>query len=133
MQKASIAVCLLCACCLSSCATTGGEDTSGIDPTGVYTLIAVNGSEVPTTVFHNGRDIKMYSGTMTVNADGTCISRIVFGSPSGAERTREVDATYTRNGSTLNMQWTGAGRTRATIKSDTLTMNNAGMILLYRR
>ena len=133
METKSIAVCLVCACCLASCTMTDGNDADQVDPTGVYTLITVNGAEVPATVFHDGREITVQSGTFTINADGTCHSKMLCSFPSGAERTREVDATYTQSGSTLNMRWKGAGRTKGTVKGDTFTMDNAGMIVSYRR
>jgi hypothetical protein len=112
---------------------TDGNDADQVDPTGVYTLITVNGAEVPATVVHDGREMKIHSGTFTINADGTCSSKMLYSFPSGPERTREVDATYTQSDSTLDMQWEGAGRTKGTVKGDTFTMNNAGMIVSYRR
>ena len=104
----------------------------GIDPAGVYTLITVDGSKLPTTISH-GREMKVYSGIFTINADGTCSSEIVFGPPSGDKHTRLVNATYTQKGSNLNMKWIGAGRTKGTVKDDTFTMNNEGMIFAYKK
>ena len=104
----------------------------GDDPTGVYTLVTVDGQKLPATVSHGG-ELKVHSGVFTINSDGTCISKIVFSPPSGEKITREVKVTYTQDGSTLNMQWIGAGRTTGTIKGDTFTMNNEGMIFSYKK
>ncbi len=105
---------------------------NGIDPTGVYALLTVNGSKLPANISH-GHEMKVYSGTFTINADGTCSSEIVFGPPSGDKHTRLVKATYTQKGSTLNMQWIGAGQTKGTVKDDAFTMNNEGMIFAYKK
>ena len=105
----------------------------GINPTGVYTLITVDGIKIPGTVSHDGHDLMLYSGVFTINADGTCISKTVFGSPSGEKIDRLVEATYTQEGSKLNMQWIGAGRTTGTIEGDTFTMDNHGMIFVYKK
>src|SRR4051794_36341571 len=53
--------------------------------TGVYTLVSVNGAQVPTTISHEGVGLQVRSGTFTINADGTCNSRMVFVPPSGKE------------------------------------------------
>ena len=103
------------------------------DFSGVYTLVTVNGNQVPATVSHDGTALQVRSGTFTINADGTCGSKVVFVPPSGAEATREVSATYTREGQTLNMQWKGAGRTTGTIQGKTFTMNNEGMVFAYKK
>ncbi|MCL4180064.1 MAG: hypothetical protein KJ072_20245 [Verrucomicrobia bacterium] len=100
---------------------------------GVYTLVTVNGSNVPNVVSHEGAKLQVLSGTFTINPDGTCSSKMVFVPPSGAETTREVSATYTRDGRKLNMEWKGAGKTTGTIEGDTFTMNNEGMDFAYRK
>ena len=103
------------------------------DPTGVYILVSVDGAELPATAFHDEVEIEVRSGVFTINADGTCGSKKIFGPPSCAEITREVNATYTQTGSTLNMQWKGAGRTVGTIKDDSFTMDNEGIVFSYNK
>jgi hypothetical protein len=53
--------------------------------------------------------------------------------PSRGDSAAEVKATYTRQGSTLTMQWEGAGTTTGTVQGDTFTMNNEGMAFAYRK
>jgi len=108
-----------------------GVDDNG--PPGVYTLVTVNGSKLPAKVSHGDVAIQVRSGTFTINADGTCSSKVVFGSPSGDDVTRKVNATYTREGAELNMQWEGAGKTAGTFEGDSFTMNNEGMIFAYKK
>jgi len=106
---------------------------NGGTASGVYTLVSVNGDKVPAKVSHEGAVLEVRSGTFTFNADGTCGTRTCFVPPSGAEATREVSATYTREGSQLNMRWKGAGQTKGTLEGDTFTMNNEGMVFTYRK
>jgi len=108
-------------------------DPPNRDIAGVYTLVAVNGLKVPMTLEHEGAKLVIRSGAFTINADGTCSSKMVFVPPSGQEIARVVKATYTRQGTTLSMQWEGAGTTNGTVEGDMFTMNNEGMVLTYRR
>jgi hypothetical protein len=116
---------------LSACKQAQVANSS--DLAGVYTLISVNGKTVPASVTHEGAALQVRSGSFTINNDGTCGTKTVFVPPSGAEATREVNATYTQDGSKLTMQWKGAGTTTGTVESNTFTMNNEGMVFVYRK
>ena len=117
---------------LSAC--QGNAKVKGIDPTGIYTLITVNGSEVPTAIFHGDVKMQVYSGVFTIDTDGTCNSKVNFGDGATGDRiTRDVRAHYRRAGSALTMQWEGAGMTTGTLDGDTFTMDNEGMTFVYRR
>ena len=104
-----------------------------INPAGTYALVTVDGNKVPCAVEHQGHALTVKSGTFIINPDGTCSSKVVFTPPSGGDATREVKATYTRQGSKLTMQWEGAGMTTGTVEGDSFTMNNEGMIFAYRK
>jgi hypothetical protein len=106
---------------------------AGSDPTGVYALVSVSGNKVPATITHDGAALQVRSGTFTIKADGTCSTKTVFVPPSGSENTLEVRATYTKDGSQLTMQWQGAGRTTGTIDGNPFTMDNEGMVFVYRK
>ena len=106
---------------------------AGVDPTGVYALVSVNGNAVPASVSHDGTALQVRSGSFTFKADGTCSTKTVFVPPSGTEATREVSATYTKEGSKLTMQWQGAGMTTGTIEGNTFTMDNEGMVFVYTK
>ena len=132
--------CSICIIASSGCSTTKNDsravETGAIqetlnDVSGRYELIAVNGATIPATVSHDGTDIKVHSGVFEIKADGTCSSKTVFTPPSGGKVTRKVNATYTRNGSNLVMQWEGAGTTTGTIEDETFTMDNHGIIFVY--
>jgi hypothetical protein len=103
------------------------------NPYGTYTLVSVDGNNVPCTLQHEGHTLAVKSGAFAINSDGTCGSKVVFSGPAGGEASREVKANYTRQGSKLTMQWEGAGTTTGTIEGDTFTMNNEGIIFAYRK
>ena len=123
---------------LTGCTATLAADkhkatANNIDPTGTYALVAVDGATIPAVASHGDAEIKVHSGVFTINTDGTCSSKTIFSPPSGGQVTRKVNATYTRNGSNLVMQWQGAGVTTGTIADETFTMDNHGMIFVYSR
>jgi hypothetical protein len=103
------------------------------DITGSYEIVSINGAPLPFTVTHEGPGIKVSSGTFTIRPDGTCSGHSAFVLPSGEAQSREVSATYTRDGSKLTIQWQGAGVTTGTVEGDTFTMENEGQVLLYRK
>jgi len=117
----------------SQTSVSASEGSDEKDPTGTYTLVAVNGDKLPATVSHGDVKIEVHSGAFTINADGTCSTQTIFGLPAGDKVTRDVSATYTQEGTTLNMQWQGAGRTKGTVKNNTFTMNNEGIVFSYKR
>jgi uncharacterized lipoprotein YajG len=117
---------------LTACAFRQGTAPAA-DITGTYALVSVNGKPLPASVAHGKDPLEVRSGNLTINSDGTCASTIVFVPPSGKEVTRNVTATYTREGSTLNMQWKGAGQTTGTVQGNTFTMHNEGMLFAYRK
>ena len=117
---------------LSACSPEA-KVANGGDPTGVYTLVSVNGNVVPASVSHDGTALQVRSGTFIIKADGTCGTKTVFVPPSGSEVAREVSATYTRKGSNLTMQWRGAGTTTGTVEGNTFTMDNEGMVFVYKK
>jgi hypothetical protein len=124
---------LLTAGLLLSACKQEAKVAQGGDPTGVYALVSVNGNKVPASISHDGTALQVRSGTFTIEADGTCSTKTIFVPPSGAETAREVSASYTKEGSKLTMQWKGAGKTTGSIESNTFTMNNEGMVFVYRK
>ena len=114
----------------------GGKNTWAASETnlaGTYTLVSVDGNKVPCNVQHEGTTLTIKSGGFTISADGTCSSKMVFSVVPGSDASREVKATYTRQGAKLTMKWEGAGTTVGTVERDTFTMNNEGMSLVYKK
>lgn len=110
-----------------------GKVAAEINPAGTYTLVSVDSKAVPCALTHDGQAMTVKSGSFVITAEGTCSSKVTFSTPSGSEATREVKATYTRDGVTLTMKWEGAGMTTGTVEGDTFTMNNEGMIFAYHK
>ncbi len=134
IAKQAVTLCLLLGAgfLLSAC-KPAAKVATGSDPSGIYSLATVDGKPVPASVSHDGTPLQVRSGTFTIKPDGTCSTKTVFVPPSGSETVREVSATYTREGSKLTMQWQGAGTTTGTVEASTFTMNNEGMVLVYRK
>jgi len=106
------------------------KSASGIGPVGAYALMNVDGKNVPCTVKHEGHALSIRSGAFIFNPDGTCSSRIFI---SGRDTPIETTATYQCVGPELTMKWQRAGITRGSIKGDTFTMTNEGMVFAYRK
>jgi hypothetical protein len=104
-----------------------------VDVSGVYTLVTVNGKKLPAKISHEGADLEVRAGTFTITADGKCTSKVTFVPPSGQEARVDTTATYHREGPTLTMQWQGAGGTTGTVEGNTFTMENEGMVFVYRK
>ncbi len=103
------------------------------DTADVYALVSIDGISVPASVSHQGANLQVLSGTFTIKPDGTCNSKTIFIPPSGTEVVREVTARYTQDDARLTMQWKGAGKTVGTIHGNTFTMNNEGMVFVYKK
>ena len=66
----------------------------GEGPGDRYTLVSVDGRDVPTTVDHAGQTMTVYAGEFFVGADERCASRITFGPPSSDDKVvRKVNCT----------------------------------------
>jgi len=104
-----------------------------INPAGTYALMSVDGKLAPCALTHEGVNVTVKSGVFTINGDGTCSSKIIFSVPSQGDVNREVKASYTRQGAKLTMKWEGAGTTTGSVKSNTFTMDNEGMVFTYQK
>jgi hypothetical protein len=104
-----------------------------IDPAGTYALVSVDGKQVPAVINHEGRTLTIKSGAFTINGDGTCSSKMNFSVASRGNASREVKATYTREGTKLTLKWEGAGVTMGKIDANTFTMDNEGMVFAYQK
>src|SRR5437867_2196541 len=83
---------------LAGCKTRNPA-VADLEPVGTYALLSVDGNPVPCTTQHNGTSMTIKSGAFTINADGTCGSKMTFSVQSRGDTTREVKATYKQDGS----------------------------------
>ncbi len=100
---------------------------------GSYTLVSVDGQVVPADVMHGRTKLKVLRGIFTINPNGTCRSTTVFIPPPGQQVTRDVSATYVRQGANLTMQWKGFGVTVGTVQGNSFSMDNHGMLFVYTK
>jgi hypothetical protein len=119
--------------CKPEAKVTADKVAADINPAGVYTLASVDGKPVPCALTHEGVAMTVQSGVFTINADGTCSSKVNFSVPSHGDAIREVKATYTRQGAELTMVWEGAGTTIGSVEGNKFTMNNEGMVFAYHK
>lgn len=131
MKKRMVVLVML--VCLAGCVTVSPTETVVTGPAGVYTLVTVDGSEVPATVSHGDKEAMVLSGRFTINADGTCLNKITVISSTGRKISRSVAATYSMDGSSMNIQWAGGGETEGTFDGDTFTMDNEDNIFSYKK
>jgi hypothetical protein len=119
---------MLCVGCQPKNGTVASSNAEG-----TFGLVSVDGHQLPCTTQHEGAQPTIKSGSLTFNSDGTCLSKINFSVPPGKDLNREVKATYQQQGSELKMNWVGAGTTTGTLQSNTFTMNNEGIVFVYRK
>jgi hypothetical protein len=119
----------------AGCAGPRGQRTAAVDPnpSGVYNLVSVDGKSVPCSLEHDGVSIGVHSGVFTIAADEKCTSVITVAGPQGRETTIRREASYTRDGGTLTMQWSGFGATTGVVRGDVFDMINEGVVYSYRK
>jgi hypothetical protein len=117
----------------SSGTSSAGAGRTEPNPVGTYALESVDGKALPCTLQHEGQSPTIKSGTFVINADGTCSSKVNFSLPTGGDNSREVKATFKRDGAKLTMKWEGAGTTTGMVESNTFTLNNEGMTFTFRK
>jgi len=121
--------------CLTGFTGCGGRPAGNLDPAiaGEYKLLSVNRRPVPVSVRKEGEVVQVLSGSLHLRTDGTCRSRLVLAPGAGLQVNREVRATCSFDGSRLTLQWEEGGSAGGSIRGDTITLNNEGLILYYRK
>lgn len=117
---------------LAGCAPRSRSDAPR-GAVGDYTLISVDGENVPCSLKHEGATMLVQSGMFNIFSNDTCRSAINFSIPPHKMMTREVTADYVRQGNELTMQWKGAGMTKGKLMGNEFIMTNEGMIFRYRK
>lgn len=131
-----VAICLLAILlllALTGCRNGTAATTASSDVTGVYTLVSVDDKALPCVLNHAGTTMTIQSGSFTITPEGRCISSIKLSVGSNKDMTKVTRATYIQSGAELTMQWEHAGTTRGRVVDNIFTMNNEGMIFIYRK
>jgi len=109
---------------------------------GTYGLVTIDGHPVPFTPADPDRPANAPPGptivasTFTVGPDSTFRMSMRYRMPmgdTGQVVQREFSGTYVRQGDAYNFTWAGAGQTPVSLRGDTLTLNNMGMLFAYVR
>jgi hypothetical protein len=106
---------------------------SAPDLAGTYALASVDGQPVPCVVTHENTTMTVQSGAFTITADGHCTSRMTVTVGSQKDMTIVREASCRQNGAELVMRWKGMGMTKGTVAANDFTMNNEGMVFVYRK
>jgi hypothetical protein len=141
--RTMLMVLLLAGAGVSGCAQgvqdVGPAPTALPEPVGTYVLVSVDGSVLPYAVPAGERRpaaLEITGARMVLGADGTFHQWMAYRfEAEGAQRTLERDFTggWSRDGQAYRLTWDGAGVTPALLDGDTLTYDNMGMVLLFRR
>ena len=108
-------------------------DKVATSPTGVYTLVSVDGKNVPCVINHDGRKMDVQSGTFTISTNGQITSVMTVSVADRKNIRVERGASYTVKNSELTMKWQNAGTTKGALAGRTFTMTNEGMAYVYRK
>lgn len=135
-----VALLLLAACALflfAGCqrqAATPAAAKPVPDVAGTYALVSIDGRPVPGVVHHEDMDMDVKSGSFTFTVDGHCGTRTVVGI-KGRPQDAVIDrqATYVQAGAEFTMRWEGFGETKGVLAGNEFTMDNEGMVFVYRK
>lgn len=108
-------------------------DKAATSPAGVYTLLSVDGKNVPCVINHDGRKMNVQAGTFTITTNGQVTSVMTVSVGDRKDIRIERTATYTVKNSELTMKWQNAGMTKGALAGQTFTMTNEGMAYVYRK
>lgn len=132
-MRAGYVLLILASVVLAAC-SQASKTAESTDFTGTYNLISIDGQPVPYAPVHEGQQgPEIVSSNLTLNDDGTFSMTMSYTNPSGGSISRDFTGTYTQQGAKFNLKWEGAGQTEVTLKGDTLTLNNEGMLFVYQK
>ena len=125
---------------LLSLAVTACGDSVGPDPdahVGTYTLQTVNGSPLPFLIRQEGNNrIELTEGTVTLNANGTFSSRHSHRFTEGesiSTETQSLTGTYVKSDGTFTFTDNEGDVYSALLEGNSLTLNEGGVVAVYRK
>lgn len=130
-----IALAALATMLLSALARAHGQpaEKKEVNPVGAYTLVSVDGKDVPCTINHEGTAMIVHAGTFTIATNGQITSVMIFSVGDRKNLRHETHATYKMKNAELTMKWKNAGMTKGRIVGQTFTMTNEGMAYVYKQ
>lgn len=116
----------------------GGSSNGSVAPAssevGSYTLLSLNGHPLPAPVTEASTTTEVLSGGLTLMSGGTLSMSVVYHlTGQTTPVTNDLTGRYTRQGSSLSFTYNNGGTNTGTLISDTLRMNNEGVIWLFVR
>ena len=130
---------VLCLALFLPLAACGDDDGvgPGADVVGTFNLQTINGAALPAVVLQIGADrIEITSGSIALNENRTFSAALTFRETVGGVVTTETETdsgTYTVSGNTVQLTAANGTVATATISGNTLTSNQQGFNLVYRK
>lgn len=114
---------------LTACGGDGGTGPSESSIVGTYALISIGGDPVPSNVTTGGASFVVNSGTLNMNADGTCSYSL-----TAVQGTIGAPCTYVRqNDSFVLTGQDGSQVTGSFIGGNTITFVDSGFNMTWRK
>lgn len=111
----------------------------GPSPVGIYQLVQMSGQPLPFVIIADGLDrLEITGGTLTLDADGTCLAEIELTTAGPTDSTTTVGdttCTWTRDGNTLTLTYPDGDTDSASWSGDTVTIRGLGVgaTMTFRR
>ena len=107
--------------------------TKTADHTGTYVLDTINGRKLPFNPLPRISTTEFSSGAITLQADGSFVATISHRASDGKVTKRDSSGSYTKEGSSFRLEYTGRGTATATLEGNTFTVNDDDLKLVYRK
>jgi len=117
---------------------TACSDATGIDTSeGLYTLVSINGEELPFVLAPGVQDrVEVSAGSIHLKTDGTASSSRTANTTVGGDTTTDTETdsgTWIRNGTAVFITWSDGTLHAGTQTDDELSIAADGFVFLYRR
>jgi hypothetical protein len=116
------------------------DNPEGPDPNahvGTYNIVSVNGESLPfLALVYNGRTTHILAGRVSLNADGTATDSYTYRYTDGPEVIEETtfdSGVYTRSGRFVDVVWGFGFQESFTYEGNTLTLEESGYLVTFRK
>ncbi len=105
-----------------------GDSTGPGGIFGTYTLVSIDGENLPVTLQILDTEVEITAGSLRLNSDNTYTMSLTM-TVEGTTDTGDVSGTFTVDGSTIDFDEGFTG----TVSGNTLTVSDEGVALVFRK